>query len=91
MNTFYTFFWQEMRICAYLSRDKHLAKIFSNATNGNGNRGGNCDIYRVMASQLFGVELVTDIMRSQAKTLTLAILYGMVLLIEALSLYTSFL
>ena len=67
-----------MRICAYLSRDKHLAKIFSNARNGNGNNIGNGDIYRVMASQLFGVELVTDIMRSQAKTLTLAILYGMV-------------
>ena len=59
-----------MRLCAFFSKDKSLLEIFNSADDYS------ADVYSIMATKLFKAEKVTKELRSQAKQLTLAILYG---------------
>ncbi|MBU4486128.1 MAG: DNA polymerase I [Candidatus Delongbacteria bacterium] len=58
----------ELRILAHLCRDENLIEAFSNGI----------DIHKATASKLFGVDVdeVTKEMRSRAKTVNFAVLYG---------------
>lgn len=58
----------ELRVLAHMSQDKTMQDAFNNDD----------DIHTITASQVFGVPdfLVTDEMRSQAKTVNFGIIYG---------------
>lgn len=58
----------ELRVLAHISKDEHMVEAFNN----------NLDIHTITASQVFNVPefLVTEEMRSQAKTVNFGIVYG---------------
>lgn len=62
----------EIRMMAHLSKDPKLIEIFA--------KDKEHDIYKVLASKIFKVTLdcITEEQRSHAKTLCLAIIYGLV-------------
>jgi DNA polymerase-1 len=63
----------EIRMMAHLSKDPKLIEIFA--------KDKEHDIYKVLASKIFKVTLdsISDEQRSHAKTLCLAIIYGLVI------------
>ncbi|CAL4043590.1 DNA polymerase [Buchnera aphidicola] len=59
----------ELRILAYVSKDKELIKAFSNDS----------DIYKITASEIFNIPIinVTDEQRQHAKVINFSLIYGM--------------
>jgi DNA polymerase-1 len=70
----------EMRVLACAAREQNLIDLFQHDNGHGGDGGANSDVYKLMASQIYGKSSPADVTaheRSVAKTISLGIIYGM--------------